>query len=267
MKNQLKDANEACVTERRVKDEASESLRHAESEIMELRSTNGRLQLELKCTLNENELYEYRLAEARCTTCVQGKEPRAARSNEASLRSDLNGSVGSGTNRPRGVRLSSSRESVNTPVESQGMESSAVLPVTIDSTGSTGIGGPSLPIIHPSQAPPIEKYGGNSDNETFEEWHEQFELVSTACGWSDRLKLANLSTRLHGQAYAFYRTCTSQQRSSYSELVAALKQRFGYNQYKANYFTVNNKCKKRWMSTLRTLVDSIKKLILKPCKA
>ena len=37
------------------------------------------------------------------------------------------------------------------------------------------------------------------------------------------MKLANLATRLHGQAYAFYRTCTSQQRSTYSELVAALK--------------------------------------------
>ena len=105
------------------------------------------------------------------------------------------------------------------------MEPSTVLPATIDSTVSTGIGG-LLPIIHPSQTSPIGKYGDNSDNETFEEWHEQFELVSAACGWSDRLKLANLSTRLHGQAYAFYRTCTSQQRSSYSELVAALKQRF-----------------------------------------
>ena len=187
--------------------------------------------MELKCALNENELYEYWLAEARHMTRVQGSEQgitseqRAALGNEASLRSNLSGSVSSGTNR-LGTGLGRRHsETVDSPVGSYGMEPSAVLPATIDSTVSTGIGG-SLPIIHLSQAPPIGKYGGNSDNETFEEWHEQFELVSVACGWNDRLKLANLSTHLHEQAYAFYRTCTSQQRSSYSELVAALKQRF-----------------------------------------
>ena len=58
VKNQLKDAEEACVTERRAKEEASESLGHAQSEITELCNTTGRLQLELKCALNENELYE-----------------------------------------------------------------------------------------------------------------------------------------------------------------------------------------------------------------
>ena len=164
-------------------------------------------------------------------TRVQGSEQgitseqHAALGNKASLRSDLSGSVSSGTNRLGAGLGRRHSETVDSPVGSHGMEPSAVLPATIDSTVSMGIGG-SLPIIHPSQAPPIGKYGGNSDNETFEEWHEQFELVSAACGWNDRLKLANLSTRLHGQAYAFYRTCTSQQRSSYSELVAALKQRF-----------------------------------------
>ena len=141
------------------------------------------------------------------------------------MRSDLNGLVSSGTNRLGAGLGHRPSETVDSPVGSHGMEPSAVLPATIDSTVSMGIGG-SLPIIHPSQAPPIGKYGGNSDNETFEEWHEQFELVSAVCGWNDRLKLANLSTCLHGQAYAFYRTCTSQQRSSYSELVVALKQRF-----------------------------------------
>ena len=165
--------------------------------------------MELKCALNENELYEYQLAEARRMTHVQGSEQHAALSNEALLRSDLSGSISSGTNRLGGGLNCRHSETVNLPVGSHGMEPSAILPATIDSTVSTGIGG-SLPIIHPSQAPPIRKYGGNSDNKTFEEWHEQFELVYTACGWSDRLKLTNLSTRLHGQAYTFYRTCTSQ---------------------------------------------------------
>ena len=225
VKNQLKVVEETCVAERRAKEEASESLGRAQAEITELRNTTGRLQLELKCALNENELYEYRLAEARHMSRVQSSEQRAALGNEASLRSDSSGSVSSGTDR-LGTRLEGNHsESINPPMRSRCLEPSAVLPTALGSTVSTGIGG-SLPIIHPSQAPPIGKYGGNSDDETFEEWHEQFELVSAACGWSDRLKLANLSTRLHGQAYAFYRTCTSQQTSDYSELVAALKQIF-----------------------------------------
>ena len=77
-----------------------------------------------------------------------------------------------------------------------------------------------------SQLPPLSKYSGNSDTETFEEWHEQFQLVATVCKWDDRLKLANLATRLQGQAYSFYRTCSQQQRTSYESLVSALSQRF-----------------------------------------
>ena len=48
--------------------------------------------------------------------------------------------------------------------------------------------------ISVSQLPPLSKYSGNSDIETFEEWHEQFQLVATVCKWDDRLKLANLAT-------------------------------------------------------------------------
>ena len=88
VKNQLKVVEETCVTERRAKEEASESLGRAQAEITELRNTTGRLQLELKCALNENELYEYRLAEARRMSLVHSSEQRAALGNEASLRSD-----------------------------------------------------------------------------------------------------------------------------------------------------------------------------------
>ena len=41
----------------------------------------------------------------------------------------------------------------------------------------------------------------------FEGWLKQFELVTTVCNWKDRVKLANLVTRLQGQANSFYRTC------------------------------------------------------------
>ena len=50
--------------------------------------------------------------------------------------------------------------------------------------------------------------------------------MATVCGWNSQLKLANLATRLQGQANAFCRTCTVQQCSSYESLVMAISQRF-----------------------------------------
>ena len=79
------------------------------------------------------------------------------------------------------------------------------------------------------QLPPISKFSGedlDSDGETFLEWVEQFELVAGMCGWNDQAKLVNLTTRLRGQAYAFYRTCTPKQRSQYQELKSKLAERF-----------------------------------------
>ena len=63
VKKRLKEAEAARTSERRAKEVADDSLRRAEAEIMELRNTTSRLQLELKCALNEKELCEYRLVE------------------------------------------------------------------------------------------------------------------------------------------------------------------------------------------------------------
>ena len=38
-------------------------------------------------------------------------------------------------------------------------------------------------------------------------------------------KLVNLVTRLRGEAYSFYKSCTQQQRGSYTEMAAALTKR------------------------------------------
>ena len=62
VKDQLRNAEEARVTEGRAREEGENSLRRAQPEITDLRNTTGRLQLELKCALNEKELCEYRLA-------------------------------------------------------------------------------------------------------------------------------------------------------------------------------------------------------------
>ena len=51
-------------------------------------------------------------------------------------------------------------------------------------------------------------------------------MVAEVCRWNGQVRLVNLATRLSGQAYAFYHTCTPQQRTDYDTLVTALQNRF-----------------------------------------
>ena len=44
------------------------------------------------------------------------------------------------------------------------------------------------------QVPPVPKYTGNTETEPFDEWLEQFELVTSLCHWEGRAKLVNLVT-------------------------------------------------------------------------
>ena len=208
--SQLEGAELARSTEQRAREEAQDSLRRAEAKITELRHTTSKLQLELKCALNEKELCEYKLREVQSMTRTSVSVVRTAREDEASSRSGIESPASSSVITPgAGCRL----ERVDSPVRGCDMEPSTVLMPTTTalSTPSKRMDGPT-PMIRSSQAPPITKYGDNSKSETFEEWYEQFKLVAAACGWNESLKLANFATRLHGQAYAFYRTCTSQQR-------------------------------------------------------
>ena len=78
------------------------------------------------------------------------------------------------------------------------------------------------------QLPPISKFTGETrdDSEVFQEWLEQFEMVASICRWDEKAKLVNLTTRLGGQAYTFYRSCTMTQRNDYALLKAELLQRF-----------------------------------------
>lgn len=45
-------------------------------------------------------------------------------------------------------------------------------------------------------------------------------------GWDEQMKLVNLTTRLKGQAYTFYKSCSEQQRENYTALVGKLTKRF-----------------------------------------
>ena len=74
--------------------------------------------------------------------------------------------------------------------------------------------------------PPLPNITGDNvegDGESFSDWLERVELVASMCKWDDQAKLVNVATRLRGTASRFYRSCTPQQRSSYIELVAALR--------------------------------------------
>ena len=61
--------------------------------------------------------------------------------------------------------------------------------------------------------PPLPKFSGElSDGgcgmDIFQDWLEQFELIADVLGWSLQAKLVNLITRLQGQAYSSFRSCT-----------------------------------------------------------
>ena len=58
------------------------------------------------------------------------------------------------------------------------------------------------------QFAPLPKFSGGeqAQEEPFKEWLAQFELMAEVCSWSKRAKLIHLTTRLRGEAFAFYRT-------------------------------------------------------------
>jgi len=63
-----------------------------------------------------------------------------------------------------------------------------------------------------SQLPQIPRFTGDNqpEGETFGDWLEQFESVAALGRWDDHCKLVNLTSRLRGTAYSFYRSCTAE---------------------------------------------------------
>ena len=51
-------------------------------------------------------------------------------------------------------------------------------------------------------------------------------MIAEVCRWDSKAKLVNMVTRLRGEAYAFYKSCSLQQRGSYEEMTSALTKRF-----------------------------------------
>ena len=112
---------------------------------------------------------------------------------------------------------------------SRQQEAAPEVSLTPRSTGSAITDHLSLTMLA-QQLPPLPTFTGDAhgdkEEEEVKEWLERLEMMAAACGWSEQIKLVNLVTRLRGSAYFFYRSCTSQQQSSYRELAAALATRF-----------------------------------------
>ena len=71
------------------------------------------------------------------------------------------------------------------------------------------------------QLAPISKFSGedmSDGGESFKDWIDQLEIVASLSNWDERTKLVNL-TRLRGQACAFYKSCSVQQRGNYTTWV------------------------------------------------
>ena len=62
------------------------------------------------------------------------------------------------------------------------------------------------------QLPLLSKFSGETNDEdmdTFWDWLDQFKMLASVCEWFPLTKLVNLITRLLGQAYAFFCSCTT----------------------------------------------------------
>ena len=85
------------------------------------------------------------------------------------------------------------------------------------------------PPVSEQKLPNISMYSGANivdDDETIEDWLDQFELIADVFSWDDSTHLMHLTTHLKGNALAFYRSCSKTERRSYLWVCDALKRKF-----------------------------------------
>ena len=101
--------------------------------------------------------------------------------------------------------------------------------------------------------PLLRKIQRGEAGKLFTDWIEQFELpvVASVCLYDDHAKLVNLTTRLRGQAFAFYQSCSAQQQNNYTILVSELRKhlsQYGCRLYKVAFFMTESKSQMEvWM--------------------
>ena len=102
---------------------------------------------------------------------------------------------------------------------------SETTPKTVPSSEETGDN--TVPLAQQLQL--IEKFSGVNANdraESFKDWLEQFEVIADAFGWSQRVRLIGLTTRLKGPALDYYRTCPPESKETYKKLKESLSSCF-----------------------------------------
>ena len=75
----------------------------------------------------------------------------------------------------------------------------------------------------------IEKFSRANVNdraELFKVWLGQFGVIANAFGWSQLVRLVELTTRLKGPSLEYYRTCPSESKETYNKLNESLSSHF-----------------------------------------
>ena len=162
--------------------------------------------------------------------------------------------------------------SCTTPIPHASQYNSSIV-ANADSNMSVvgGMAASSPPIIYPlqnniyspvpmlNQLPPIKRYSGEEQPD----WLEQFESVAQLGGWNNHAKLVNLSTRLRGSAYSFYRFCTTEQRNDYKLLVEQLTKRFTPVQIQPIQSQLFHDRQQKPKETVDEYAEALKKLFVK----
>ena len=174
---------------------------------------------------------EERLTEQQHAAEAECKRLRSISANSGRIQIGISGDL-SGEERQRPtealpttgyVTPEASKPDLSTCVTQPASQNDALTPLKLQSSEPHTTSVRISQALLAQQLPPIPKFTGEEQHqggETFEDWKEQYEMAATLGGWDDQTKLVNLVTRLRGQAYAFYRSCTlQQQRSNYQVLV------------------------------------------------
>ena len=114
------------------------------------------------------------------------------------------------------------------------------------------------------QLPQLPKFSGEDlDNEPFQDWVTQFEMVANLCELNATAKLVHLTTRLLGQAFAFYQTCSGEQKSNYDQLVAELTKRFTPVRIQAVQTSKFHERKQKTAESVDSFAQDLRKLFYK----
>ena len=91
-------------------------------------------------------------------------------------------------------------------------------------------------------------------------------MVATVCKWDESAKLINQVTRLRGQAYAFYKSCPSHERSSYQGLAAALLKCFTPVRIQAVQTSLFHDSKQREKESVDSYAQDFRVLFTRPIR-